>query len=383
MAIPFSSARPAPSDEVLRLSALTLTGFRNLAPQTLMPHPRFTRIVGENGQGKTNLLEAIHYTLTLRPLRTAKLRELVQHACSETSLHATLAFGDTQTNFRVQLLAESTPIHRVLRRELKTVQTDEYLTAGAVVGFTPDDLGLIRGGPERRRRFLDRAVFNRWPAYLGEARTYQRLLKSRNQLLRQRAPRDLREPFEAQLWLAGARLLSRRHALLAELRPLVSEAFDRIGLAGVAVQMKYKGLAAPASLQAGAAALAAAAEEKLALDQDRGFTSIGPHADDLGLGLGGRSARLYASQGQTRALVLALKVAEIENLRAQLGHAPILLLDDVSSELDPRRNQSFMTYLRERPAQVFLTTTDDTALALSLEGESVRWVMAQGIVKTE
>jgi DNA replication and repair protein RecF len=283
----------------------------------------------------------------------------------------------------VQLLAESTPIHRVLRRELKTVQTDEYLTAGAVVGFTPDDLGLIRGGPERRRRFLDRAVFNRWPAYLGEARTYQRLLKSRNQLLRQRAPRDLREPFEAQLWLAGARLLSRRHALLAELRPLVSEAFDRIGLAGVAVQMKYKGLAAPASLQAGAAALAAAAEEKLALDQDRGFTSIGPHADDLGLGLGGRSARLYASQGQTRALVLALKVAEIENLRAQLGHAPILLLDDVSSELDPRRNQSFMTYLRERPAQVFLTTTDDTALALSLEGESVRWVMAQGIVKTE
>ncbi len=364
--------------DALRLRGLRVSGFRNLGSLDLAPHPRFTRIIGENGQGKTNLVEAIHYALTLRPLRAGKPRELITHGQSQASLQAEVALGEVVSNLRVLLDGERTPLHRGLFCEAKGVPADAYLIAGAVVAFTPDDLGIVRAGPERRRRFFDRAVFNRWPAFLGEVRTYQRLLKSSNQLLRERAPAPLREAFEPQLWLAGARILSRRQALLAEWRPLVKEAFARIGLAEVPAKLDYAGLAEPSAER-----LAALAEEKLALDLDRGFTSVGPHVDDVSLRLGGRSARLYASQGQARALVLALKVAEIENLRAQVGHAPLLLLDDVSSELDPKRSRSFMAYLRELPTQVLLTTTDDALFEGAIQGESERWVMSQGIVTIE
>jgi DNA replication and repair protein RecF len=234
---------------------------------------------------------------------------------------------------------------------------------------------------------LDRAIFNRWPAYLSEARTYQRLLKSRNQLLRQHVSTDLRESFESQLWESGAGIIRRRLELLKELSPLVEDAFERIGLGHGKVRLHYKslekGLGPTTDVRTLATALEVEAAARLATDQDRGFTSVGPHCDDVNFTLAGRPARLFASQGQARALVLAVKVAEIENLRTRLGHSPILLLDDVSSELDPARNASLLAYLRELSSQVLLTTTDDASLRASVGGERARWVVTQGIVKTE
>jgi DNA replication and repair protein RecF len=369
--------------ETLRLIRLGVGGFRNLEAQVLTPHPRFTRVVGENGQGKTNLLEAAHYALTLRPLRVAKLAELIRHGETEADVNIELNWGGNAHHLGAQLDSSRRPTSRVLLREKKPVAASDYLLAGATVAFTPEDLQIVRAGPERRRRFLDRAVFNRWPAYLGEVRNYQRLLKTRNAMLREHAARSVREVFEESLWVAGAKIVQRRHALLDELRALSKDAFARIGLVDVPLQLRYKGLSDAGSVSASAEAFAKEAAARIELDLDRGFTSVGPHTEDLAIQLGGRSARLYASQGQTRALVLALKIAEIENLREKIGHAPILLLDDVSSELDPKRNQSFMRYLRDLPAQVLLSTTDDAALSAALEGQSTRWLMAQGTVKTE
>ncbi len=375
------------SGSPLRLGWLSVAGFRNLADQELSPHPRFTLISGGNGQGKTNLVEAVHYALTLRMLRPGKLRELLTHGVGRAAVQVTLALEEIETHLGVRLDAQSASVARELRREQTTASIDEYLLAGAVVAFTPDDLVLIRGGPERRRRMLDRAIFNRWPAYLGEARTYQRLLKSRHQLLRQRVATAVRESFESQLWDSGARILLRRQELLKELAPLVEDAFERIGLGHGRVRLGYQSLGRGTDLghdaRELAAALQAEAEQRLATDQERGFTSVGPHVDDVNFTLGGRPARLFASQGQARALVLAVKVAEIENLRSRLGHAPVLLLDDVSSELDPERNASLLGYLRELSSQVLLTTTDDASLRSSVGADSSRWVMTQGIVKIE
>lgn len=365
----------------LNLERIQIHQFRNLKSIDLTPHGRITLIVGENGQGKTNLLEAVYYGLSLRSLRQAKLSDLIRQGESTATVRLTIALDHSVTQMGVRLQAAGLSVCRELQRETRITPAEDYLVAGAVVAFTPADMGLIREGPERRRRMLDRAVFNRWPAYFREATTYQRLLKNRNQLLRQHAPGEIRESFETQLWQTGAVVLARRHALLAELRPLVNAAFARIGLLDSEVTLKYHGLPLQNSHEDLVRTLSNAATEKLSIDLERGFTSVGPHVDDVVFAIGGRSARLYASQGQVRALVLALKVAEIENVRAQIGHAPLLLLDDVSSELDPKRSASFMAYLQDLPSQVLISTTDDEALSARLGQSFCRWEMSQGHVK--
>jgi DNA replication and repair protein RecF len=341
------------------------------------PHPRFTILTGENGQGKTNFLEGVYYLLALRPLRTARVQELIAHGEEQAELRAELRHGEMTEERRAQLGAAG----RLLSLNGKTADAAAFMR-GAVVAFSPDELTLVRGGPERRRRYLDRAVFNRWPQYLLELRDYLRLLRSRNRLVRERAPDALRESFDVPLAKLGAQLIGRRRALLAELEPRVKAAFREIGLSDSQLAMRYRGLAGetPEELEG---ALMAELRERLADDQERGFTSVGPHVDDLSFSLGGRSARAYASQGQVRALVLALKVGEIENLRAELGFPPLLLLDDVSSELDPRRNRSFMAYLRGLASQVLLTTTDATALLAEIHAEHRLFEVSGGEIKTK
>ena len=242
---------------------------------------------------------------------------------------------------------------------------DAYFEGLAAVCFSPDDLLLVKGGPEWRRRFLDRAAFNRWPAVLAEAREYVRALRSRNAALRTAGP-EVEESFRAPLIRAGARLVRRRRDLLAELAPLVAHAYAEISGPGApSARLGYRaagGLGAEGTEEDLAARLAGALEARAHRDRERGFTSVGPHMDDLLLALDAHGARPFASQGQQRALVLALKVGEIENLRAALGRPPLLLLDDVSSELDPQKNHYLLDYLGRLPGQAFLTTTDPRLL---------------------
>jgi DNA replication and repair protein RecF len=261
---------------------------------------------------------------------------------------------------------------------------EEYFEGLACVCFAPDDLLVVKGGPDGRRRLLDRAAFNRWPAVLGEARDYVRALRARNAALRAPGPPEVEESFRTPLVAAAARLLVRRRALLAELAPRFAAAFREISGAGAPeARLEYRPAAgmrldgAEAEL---AARLAAVLEGRLERDRERGYTSAGPHADDLALALDGRGARLFGSQGQQRALVLALKIAEIENLRAALGRPPLLLLDDVSSELDPEKNRFLLAYLAGLSGQVFLTTTDRALVAPAAgEGSAFHEVRSGGV----
>ncbi len=184
----------------MKLLEFSLTDFRNLAEVRVAPHPQFTVIAGENGQGKTNLLEGIYYLLCLKPLRPAKPVDLVRLGQAQARLGAKLERGGVLEQLAVSLSREGGREGRSVVLNGKPVQElGRYFEGGAVVAFTPDDLGLVRGGPDRRRRFIDRAVFNRWPAYLEESREYQRLLRSRNRLLLERAPAELRESFEGAI----------------------------------------------------------------------------------------------------------------------------------------------------------------------------------------
>ena len=336
-----------------------------------------TVLAGANGQGKTNFLEACFVLCTLRPLRAQKLAELVRFGAAQATVRGWFELPGGVREVAVAI-AEG---RRAARVDGKLVRDPDELFGGlAVVAFTPDDLALVKGGPEGRRRLLDRAVQNRHPSQLADARDYLRALRSRNQLLRQGAPPSLQESFEEPLARIGARLRLRREELLDEMRGHAARAFAEVARGEAPLELTYlaagrdsDGLGAEASLRGAdelAAALLAALRRRLPRDRERGYTSVGPHADDLSLSLGDHPARLFASQGQARAVVLAFKIGEIENLRRVQGRAPLLLLDDVSSELDPQRNEFLMRYLGELEGQVVLTTTDPRLVSVATHAKS-------------
>jgi DNA replication and repair protein RecF len=367
----------------VQLLAARIPLFRNLDGVELQPGPRATVLVGSNGQGKTNTLEALWFASTLRPLRATRLSELVPFGkgAEGVEIHTEWQEAGGPRSYEVRLLQGE----RLLDVDGKRVHSlEDYLGRLSVVAFTPDDLTLVKGAPDERRRFLDRAVFGRAPAYLSESRDYLRALKARNKLLREHASPALRAAFDAPLARLGARLWRRRLALVDELAPLAARAFEAVGRLSVPLNVRYRhaGLELEEGLDERTleARLLEGLESRLLLDSDRGFTSVGPHADDLQLQLGDRSARLYGSQGQQRAIVLSLKIGEIENLRAGLGRFPLLLLDDVSSELDPERNGFLMSYLRGLESQVLLTTTDPALVASAAGDDAVVYEVSQGRV---
>ena len=360
--------------------------FRNLVDQGVTLARHTTVLFGANGQGKTNFLEACYLLCSLRPLRAHKLAELVRIGSERSALVA--GKFDLPSGVR-EVEVEIGREGRNARVDGKPVRDPDELFGGlATVAFTPDDLAVVKGGPEGRRRLLDRAVQNRHPAHLADARDYQRALRSRNEILRQGADPALLASFDEPLARLGARLRTRREEVLEEVRPGAQSAFAEIARGEPPLVMTYlaagrdsDGLAdGGASLET---RLLEALRRRLPRDRERGYTSVGPHVDDLGLSIGERSARLYASQGQSRAVVLAFKIGEIENLRRAQGRAPLLLLDDVSSELDPERNAWLMQYLAALEGQVVLTTTDLKLVAKSAVKEALFQRVAGGRIAPE
>lgn len=331
----------------MNLREIAWEGFRNLEPACLSLDPRFNVFAGENGQGKTNLLEAVYWLATLRPLRAARLNELVRFGEHRCQVDGTVLEPGGLVH---RLEARVEHGERICRRERKSCKPSEYFGALAVVLFTPDDVGLVRAAPSERRRYLDRAIFTGRPAHLADVLAYRRALEARNAALRTEGDALLQMSFEEALAGHAGRLVKARAEFVERLRPHFVEAFGGIAGEALAPVLEYR-----PSLAEGFAESWAGDRDK---DRVRGFTARGPHADDLGLGLAGRSARLYASQGQQRALVLALKIAEIRLLEALFGLTPVLLLDDVSSELDAQRNKRLFELLHGFRGQVLITTTD-------------------------
>jgi DNA replication and repair protein RecF len=269
----------------------------------------------------------------------------------------------------------------VLEREkARTVTVDgkrpqslgSYYTGIQLVLFHPGDVELMAGSPEPRRAFLDRVLEQVDAGYARLRAEYDKALRSRNRLLKleNTDPRSIRayDPILAQL---GSRIGQARQSLVQELRPLTEGFFAEITEHALPIEMSY-GARHPLEEQA----LLSALRESFEKDRARGFTGVGPHGDDLRVNVRQTSVKHHASQGQHRALVLAMKVAELFVIAARNGRLPLLVLDDVSSELDRSRNRRFFALLARLGCQVFLSTTHREFILL--EESRVDWQMEKG-----
>jgi DNA replication and repair protein RecF len=342
----------------MRIEALVAEHVRNLQPLQLEPRERFNVFVGDNGQGKTNLLEAIFVVATLRSFRTSKLADLIAFGSESAKLGARVLKHALTRVYEVELAAHS----RKVRLDGKAVRpVSRYFGEFNVVVFTPEDLGLPRGAPGDRRRFLDRGVFNLEPSYLATASDYDKVLRTRNSVLRQagegrlvgKQVEEMLSVYDEQLAALAVATIEARQRFIVRIMPALSSAFAAITRTGLAATMRY----ASKLVGVSAEGIVQLLREGRARDLGSGSTQIGPHRDDIVLELEGREAGSFASQGQLRAIMLAWKTAELVMLGEAHGDPPILLLDDVSSELDPDRNAFLFEHLANLAGQCFITTT--------------------------
>jgi DNA replication and repair protein RecF len=344
--------------QALRVAKLIVRGFRNLAPLELEPGERFNVIAGDNGQGKSNLLEAIEYLGSLRSFRGAAAHDMIARGQEHAELSALVKGDGAARQFRVRMPRSGAREVAIDGKRPRSRNT--YLTAIQTVLFHPGDLQLVAGAPELRRGLLDRVLERFDPTYATTLAAYERALRSRNQLLRAEVhDRKAIAAYHELLASAGAVIGQARAQLVSQLGARVMEAFAAISGEPERLGLRYEPRVTPEL-----AALRGALEQSFEKDLARGFTAEGPHADELLFTLDGVVAKRYGSQGQHRAMVLAVKVAELHELSRRVGRIPVLLLDDVSSELDRARSRRFFALLAELGGQVFLTTTQPELILL-------------------
>lgn len=347
------------------LRALQLKHFRNLEAVQLTPHERFNVFTGANGQGKTNLLEAIYLLGAVKSFRPQTNAALVQFEQPQANLEALVDRGGSERLVRIEIGDKG---KRVFLNNNPVRHLSDFFGTLNVVMFGPEDISLLKGSPSERRRFIDRAIFNAHPAFGTESMHYEEVLKQRNALLK--APtldRALLGVYDEQLIQYGADIIVRRLDFLSHFLPVLARTFGAIFDPGFEAELRYElpwtqdvlpKAGEPGLRPACEAAIAKALSATAAEERERGHTLVGPHRDDLVAWLNGLEVKSFASQGQHRAFVLAMKIAEITYLDERYHFAPILLLDDVSSELDRERNRFLFEFLRSRTeGQVFITTT--------------------------
>jgi len=336
--------------KTLLVTRLALRDFRNIASLSIEPAPRFNVIAGDNGQGKTSLLEALYAIATSRSFRTERLKELQREGAEFARVDAELVEDDLA---RAQRLTVSGGGRAVFLDGERAMRLADYAVRTPMVVFHPGDLELTMGGATRRRDLLDRVGLFTDPAAADHRRRYRHALRERQKVLELRGERAPElAAYEQLVAEHGARIGQIRANATEALAREAEPAWRRLVASDLSLAMGYQpgGDLDPARFRA-------ELEARRATDRRRRAATFGPHKDDLELIVDGRPARKHASQGQHRILTLTLKLAELAAIREARGAHPILLLDDVSSELDPTRIGAVYEFLNGSLSQVFVTTT--------------------------
>jgi DNA replication and repair protein RecF len=380
---------------------LSVVDFRSYAAAELPLEPGTTTLVGLNGQGKTNLVEAIGYLATLSSHRVATDQPLVRFGAEQAVIRGAVVRAGRETMLELEINPGRANRARLGRAPVQRPR--EVLGTLRTVLFAPEDLALVKGDPGERRRFLDDLLVARQPRWAGVRGDYDKVLKQRNALLksaqpllrkgsRRRAPRPGEEPVDEarasalhtlDIWnehlaTVGSQLLYARLRLLRDLGPYLAKAYDEVSAAQSDARVAYRSSVrevAAGAIAAGEvpelddlrAELLATLEEVRDREVERGVSLVGPHRDDLVLSLGDLPAKGYASHGESWSFALGLKLAAYQLLRHDLGEDPVLILDDVFAELDAGRRERLAAMVADCE-QVLITAAVDADVPTSLTG---------------
>jgi DNA replication and repair protein RecF len=369
---------------------LELVDFRSYERVGIDFEPGPNVLVGANGVGKTNLVEALGYVATLGSHRVATDAPLVRMGASSAVLRCAVVHEGRELLVELEIVPGKANRARLGRSPVRRAR--DVLGALRLVLFAPEDLELVRGDPAERRRYLDELLVSRQPRYAGVRADYERVVKQRNALLRtaylarktggtRGGDLSTLTVWDTHLARHGAELLAGRLELVAALGPHVAKAYDAVAAGGGAAGIAYRpSLALPDPVPGRAAlaeALLAALAEARATEVERGMTLVGPHRDDLALTLGPLPAKGYASHGESWSLALALRLAGYDLLRSD-GIEPVLVLDDVFAELDAGRRDR-LAELVGGASQLLVTCAVADDVPAGLRG--VRYEVGEGTVR--
>lgn len=353
----------------MHLAHLRLRDFRNYARLDVDLSPGFHLLLGDNAQGKTNILEAIYLVATLRSFRGVGSAQMIRHGAKGYFVGAKIV---SQGEHEAKLYWSSA--ERSLSLDSRPVRKlTDYLGALRTVVFCTEDLLLVKGPERNRRRFLDLLLAQTQPAYLPLLQRYTKALKSRNALLKQPMldPVTL-EGFSRELVEAGTQIIRFRQALIPQFMPIAHEAYQRVSQAAETLHLEYS----PSVKRDFMVELSQAH----ARERSYRSTLVGPHRDEFQLQLNDRSASQFGSEGQKRTLAIALKMAQAEYLTKVHGAPPVLLIDDIMGELDLKRRSGFVPLLQRAHrsrGQVFMTATEEN-WPRELGSDVQRWTVKQG-----
>jgi len=336
---------------------LCYISYRNLERVEIEPSPGFNIFWGRNGQGKTNLIEGIYLLGHLKSFRSAINGTLIAEQKKLASIESELISGKVSHQLKLNLNPERKEIHLDGKRPQRIAEVAENLRQ---VLFSPEEVTSVKGAPGLRRNLLDRAVFQLQPGYLERMQAYYRLLKQRNQALRQNKGASETGIWSEQLIDEGARIRVERQIFIEKLSPYFEQCYSELTESKEQPQLRLRNTGdIEQQRNILAEELVRCREQELM----RRTTLAGPHRDDPQFYVNDLDLRTYGSQGQQRTFVLAFKIALMKLLKEKTGRSAVLMLDDITSELDSKRRKALFDMLKKGAGQVFVTTTDPELIA--------------------
>jgi len=335
------------------IEKIILSNFRNILRMDWSPDSRLNILIGNNAQGKTSIIESIYLAGYLKSFRSAKNENLILQGKQSAFIDIRMVFSGINRKVRIVFDKEG---KEVRLNDKKPDSYHDFFSGLAPVLFAPEEIQLIRGTPTGRRTLIDRAVFQGNHRFIQATIDYNRYLRQRNKLLKEERAAEEIQPWTQGLIQTGACIRIERIRYLEKFSPLFREVYGKITDDNEAAETAY-----PINGSDENVLMEQLADEFFRTrDRERQWkqTLAGPHRDDPQFTIDGKSLRQYASQGQQRTYILAFKIAQIMELEQRIGETPVLLLDDLTSELDQHRLKFFFDFIQQRSGQVFITTTD-------------------------